>query len=123
MNNDNKMSLEKTHNDIQMLYDSKTFFVWRNDMGKIVCMASYSITDGQAKVSHVYTPLEERKKGYASNLIYNITNVLLAKNLTPCLYTDYNYLPSNKAYMNVGYKDNGVLINFSCTMKKEKRNI
>lgn len=28
------------------------------------------------------------------------------------LYTDYNYTPSNKSYMNVGYVKAGVLVSF-----------
>ena len=81
-------------------------------------MANYTITDNQAKLGHVYTPTEERKKGYAANLIYLMTNELLDKGLVPLLYTDYNYIPSNKAYINAGYEDTGILINFSCSKEK-----
>ena len=44
-----------------------------------------------------------------------MTNDLLSRNLVPLLYTDYNYIPSNKAYTNAGYEDTGILINFSCS--------
>jgi len=81
-------------------------------------MASYCIIGNQAKISHVYTPVEERSKGYAANLIYHMTNDLLDKGYIPLLYTDYNYIPSNKAYINVGYEDTGILINFSCSKEK-----
>ena len=43
-----------------------------------------------------------------------MTNKLLDNGLVPLLYTDYNYPPSNKAYINAGYEDKGILINFSC---------
>lgn len=86
-------------------------------------MASYSLTENQAKISHVYTPIEERKKGYAANLIYLMTNDILSKGYVPLLYTDYNYIPSNKAYINAGYEDTGILINFSCSKQKIKQNI
>lgn len=56
---------------------------------------------------------------YAANLIYSVTNMLLSKGLIPLLYTDYQYIPSNKAYKNAGYEDTGVLINFY--MEKSKR--
>jgi predicted GNAT family acetyltransferase len=74
--------------------------------------------DNQVKLSHVYTPIDERSKGYASNLIYTLTNELLEKELIPLLYTDYNYKPSNKAYINAGYEDTGILINFTCSKNK-----
>ena len=78
-------------------------------------MASYNVIDNQAKINHVYTPKEERGKGYAAKLIYHITDSILKRKLVPVLYTDYNYEPSNKAYKNVGYKDCGILINFTCS--------
>lgn len=111
------ISLEQAEKDAkEFIYDDK-FYILRNKENKIVCMASYSIAERQAKINHVYTPIEERRKGYAANLIYIVTNDILDKGLVPLLYTDYNYIPSNKAYTNVGYEDKGILINFSCSKK------
>ena len=33
--------------------------------------------------------------------------------LKPLLYTDYSYPASNKAYINAGYEDKGILINLN----------
>ncbi len=121
MNGVDPISMVQAETDVQQMLDSNKFYIWKNHAGKIVCMANYSETDGQAKLSHVYTPIDERGKGYAANLIYSMTNDLLAKNLVPLLYTDYNYIPSNKAYINAGYEDTGILINFSCSKEKKKR--
>ena len=120
MNGVDPISVEQAEIDVQKMLDSNKFYIWRNSNGKIVCMANYSETDGQAKLSHVYTPIDERGKGYAANLIYSMTNDLLTRGLVPLLYTDYNYPPSNKAYINAGYEDTGVLINFSCSREKKK---
>lgn len=120
MNGVAPISMEQAEEDVQKMLDSNKFYIWKNDDGKIVCMANYSEVDGQAKLSHVYTPIDERGKGYAANLIYNMTNDLLKKGLVPLLYTDYNYPPSNKAYINAGYDDTGILINFSCSKEKRK---
>ena len=119
MNGVEPITLEQAKRDVEDFIKSGTFYVLRNNDNKIVCMASYGITGNQAKLSHVYTPVEERGKGYAANLIYHMTNDLLEKGFVPLLYTDYNYIPSNKAYINAGYEDTGILINFSCS--KEKR--
>ncbi len=94
--------------------ESGKFYVLRNMDNKIVAMAGYNVVNDQAKINAVYTPKEERRKGYAANLIYLMTNDILSKGLVPLLYTDYNYIPSNKAYINAGYEDTGILINFSC---------
>ena len=69
-------------------------------------------------MSGVYTVPEARGKGYAANIIYQLTNKALADGYHVSLYTDYKYIPSNKAYKNVGYVDNDVLINFSCNRVK-----
>ena len=47
------------------------------EMDKIVCMAGYSTFDDIAKITHVYTPNEERGKGYCKSIIYNLTKKLL----------------------------------------------
>lgn len=120
MNGVDPITMEQAQKDVDEFIKSDSFYVLRNREGKIVSMASYGITGNQAKLSHVYTPTSERGKGYAANLIYEMTNDLLAKGYIPLLYTDYNYIPSNKAYINAGYEDTGILINFSCSKEKIK---
>lgn len=120
MNGVDPISVEQAKKDVDEFLKDDKFYVLRNPQGKIVCMVSYGITKNQAKLNHVYTPVEERKKGYAANLIYLVTNDLLEKGLVPLLYTDYNYIPSNRAYINAGYEDTGILINFSCSKNKKK---
>ena len=120
MNGANPITMEQSKKDVETFINDDKFYVLRNTENKIVCMASYNIVGEQAKINHVYTPTEERKKGYAANLIYLMTNDILKRGLVPLLYTDYNYIPSNKAYINAGYEDKGILINFSCSREKKK---
>ena len=107
INVDMNEALEEANNWIK----SKQFYVLKDNNGKLVCMAGYSIVDDIAKITHVYTPVEERGKGYCKNIIYNLTKKLLEEGYKPMLYTDYNYKASNKAYIGVGYENKGVLIN------------
>ena len=100
-------------------FDSGTYYVWKNSNDEIVCQANYSVVDGNAKMSGVYTTPKARKKGYAANIIYQLTNKALDEGYHVSLYTDYKYVPSNKAYKNVGYVDNDVLVNFSCAKIKK----
>ena len=120
MNGVDGISMEQAEKDVEEYIATKKFYVLKNEDGKIVCMAGYKLIDEQARIGHVYTPKEERKKGYAANLIYQITKEILAKGYVPLLYTDYNYIPSNRAYINAGYEDTGILINFSCSKKQDK---
>ncbi len=107
---------EQSLKDITDVFDSKnrTFYVWENDSKKLVCMAVINKNGDFARINFVYTPEEERRKNYAKNLIYTLTQKVLGEKLLPILYTDFNYPASNKAYMAVGYESCGLLINFSC---------
>lgn len=112
---DNTITLENAKKDVLNMINKGTTYVLRNKNDKIVCMSSYTTVDNLARINHVFTPKEERGKAYCANLIYRLSNMLLNNNLIPMLYTDYNYIPSNKSYMNVGYISDGVLISFSCS--------
>jgi len=52
-----------------------------------------------------------------------MTNDWLSRNLVSLLYTDYNYISSNKAYINARHEDTWILINFSCSKEKMKDRI
>ena len=103
--------LDKADKEIK----SDKFYVLRNSNKKIVSIAHYDVSENKiAKVGLVYTPVEERGKGYASKIVHDLTAILLENGLIPVLYTDQNYPNSNKAYANSGYENGGVLVNFSC---------
>lgn len=114
------ITMKEALEDAKKMYNSGNLYVWRNDSGKIVCMASYRVSSGQAKINHVYTPVEECGCAYAANLIYEMTKMILDNGLVSLLYTDYNYVASNKAYINAGYEDKGILINFTCSKSKKR---
>lgn len=118
-----ELSMDEANDQFNKLLKMKSgkYYVWKNDNDEIVAQATYKIADGNAKIGSVYTTPSERGKGYAANLIYTITNELLNSGYHVSLYTDYKYIPSNRAYKNVGYKDNDVLINFSCLSKKQMK--
>ena len=100
--------------------DGKKFYVLKDRAGEIVSMAGYGIVENLAKITHVYTPIEERGKGYCQYLIYSLSKKLLEEGYTPVLYTDYHYKASNRAYQKVGFVDQGTLMNFSIQLEKRK---
>ena len=115
-----KATLEELTEEMNSQIEQKRLFCWKNKEGKIVCIANFQVLGDIARIGHVFTLEEERGKGYAANLIHDLTERLLSVGLKPLLYTDYSYPASNKAYINVGYEDKGVLINFSCSREKKK---
>lgn len=55
-------------------------------------------------VNGVFTPIEHRGCGFASEIVALLTEKLLQKYQFCCLYTDLNNPTSNKIYTNLGYE-------------------
>ena len=102
---------ETCYGRVKELIDDKAFFVWRNGEGKIVATASKGKIDKFGKVAAVYTLPEERRRGYAINLVHGVTEAILGEGLVPTLYTDGGYSASNECYKKIGYVQVGRLCN------------
>jgi predicted GNAT family acetyltransferase len=87
----------------QFLEDKEVFF-WE-DKGKIVSMMKKARpSERGVTVSFVYTPLEERKKGYARTMVAAGSEELLKTYDFCVLYTDMMNPTSNKIYQEIGYQ-------------------
>lgn len=107
--------------EVELWIEGKKFYVLKDSKGEVVSMAGYSTIGDRAKISHVFTPKEERGKGYCKNLIYCLSKKLKEEGYKPLLYTDYHYKASNEAYKKVGFEDEGILINFKISKEKKKQ--
>jgi predicted GNAT family acetyltransferase len=78
-------------------------FVWENS--EIVSMAKKQRpTKHGMAVSHVYTPIEYRRKGYATAVVAELSQNILDSGKTFCtLYTDLSNPTSNSIYRKIGY--------------------
>lgn len=74
--------------------------------GEFVSMAyATRPTKNNITISYVYTPISERKKGYASDCVSAFTQLLLGLGYkTTSLYTDLSNPTSNKIYSQIGYE-------------------
>ncbi|MGR5961436.1 GNAT family N-acetyltransferase [Bacillus paranthracis] len=74
--------------------------------GKLVSVARKTRpTKNNITVNFVYTPKEERKKGYASNCVAALSQRMLDEGYkTTTLYTDLANPTSNKIYQEIGYE-------------------
>ncbi|NUJ06026.1 GNAT family N-acetyltransferase [Bacillus paranthracis] len=74
--------------------------------GKLVSVAAKTRpTKNNIAVNFVYTPKEERKKGYASNCVAALSQRMLDEGYkTTTLYTDLANPTSNKIYQEIGYE-------------------
>ena len=116
MNGVTPISLQISKNKTEELIKNNSVYVWK-DNNKIVSIGYYAIKDNQAKIMGIYTHPEYRKNNYAKNLVYNMTNLILEKGYIPTLYTDSNYIPSNKTYTSIGYEVLDNLISFTYLFK------
>ena len=87
----------------QFLEDEEVFF-WE-EQGKVVSMMKKARpTERGVTVSFVYTPPEERKKGYARTMVAAGSEELLKTYDFCVLYTDMMNPTSNKIYQEIGYQ-------------------
>lgn len=75
------------------------------DNGIPVAMAGFTrVMQTAIGVAFVYTPPYERRKGYATSIVAQISQLALNKGFTKCvLYTDLANPTSNSIYQKIGY--------------------
>jgi RimJ/RimL family protein N-acetyltransferase len=79
-------------------------WLWEYD-GRVVSMAAHNGgVFGASRIGSVYTPPEERGKGYAGAVTTAVTRHLVDEDLQPCLFTDLANPTSNKLYSRIGYR-------------------
>lgn len=78
--------------------------LWQD--GAVVCMAGcVPAVAGVVRVGPVYTPLERRGRGYASNCVATLSQRALDRGASACmLYTDTANPTSNAIYQRIGYR-------------------
>ncbi len=83
---------------------AQEFYLWED--GGPVCMAGRARpTQHGIAINHVYTPPSERRKGYATSCVAELTSQLLASGYSFCtLYADVGNPESNAIYTRLGYK-------------------
>ncbi|MGH4125993.1 MAG: GNAT family N-acetyltransferase [Clostridium sp.] len=91
----------------ESLVKSGDLFLWQVN-NNVVSMANIAHRSMRhARINSVYTPNEQRKKGYACALMAELSFNVLKERLTPMLYTDITNPDSNKVYKSIGYKECG----------------
>ncbi|MEK5037782.1 GNAT family N-acetyltransferase [Sporosarcina sp. FSL K6-3457] len=96
--------LEDVQKRVALFVNEREVFLWEHE-GKVVSMMKKSRpTEHGVTVSLVFTPHEERKKGYARTMVAACSTELLKSYDFCVLYTDLMNPTSNKIYQEIGYK-------------------
>jgi len=86
--------------------DADGLWFWEHD-GEPVSLAGFGgAGEGGVRIGPVYTPREHRGRGYASNLVADLSRWVLAVrgNAACYLYTDLSNPTSNGIYVTLGYE-------------------
>jgi predicted GNAT family acetyltransferase len=103
--NEPEDDLEKIRETCENTIGDENFYLWEKD-NKIVSMARKARpTKNGMAINYVYTPMEFRKKGYATACVSELSqNILNAGKKFCVLFTDLANPISNSIYQKIGYK-------------------
>jgi predicted GNAT family acetyltransferase len=92
--------------DNRMKPDLGGMYFWEDEAGNPVAMAGYTgFTENGVRIGPVYTPPENRGRGYGSAITAGVSQMLLESGRTFCyLFTDLSNPTSNKIYQQIGYE-------------------
>ncbi|MBO0870847.1 MAG: GNAT family N-acetyltransferase [Micromonosporaceae bacterium] len=78
---------------------------WVDEAGERVHLTGASEPSfGVARIGPVYTPPDQRGRGWASNAVADVSRRLLAEGARACLFTDQANPTANKIYTALGYR-------------------
>ncbi len=73
------------------------------DGGEITCVAMVTAeTDYAAMIGAVFTPIQHRNRGYATQLVHAMSNVIVESGRTACLF--YHNQVAGRIYKRLGYR-------------------
>ena len=91
--------------DLRRRIESGTYWFWLDGTGQRVHLTGANPPAfGVARIGPVYTPPEQRRKGYAGAAVAAVSRLLLDRGARVCLYTDQANPTSNGVYQSIGYR-------------------
>lgn len=99
-------SLEEMQRKLKKLIERGEIYLWELEEGPIVSLAAKTRPVSKViSIGPVYTPPEQRGKGYASRCVAAFSQLLLASGWERCsLFTDLANPTSNSIYQQIGYR-------------------
>ncbi|MEJ7795528.1 MAG: GNAT family N-acetyltransferase, partial [Nocardioides sp.] len=91
-------------------------WLWEDERGQVVHVTGHNPpTFGVVRIGPVYTPPEQRGRGFASVAVAAVSRRILAEGHRACLFTDQANPTSNKIYEAIGYRPVVDMANFVVT--------
>ncbi len=95
--------------DAEAHIKSGNMYLWRDAQGKAVACCKYAVNHHLASLSLVFTHPDFRRRHYAENMVWEVTQIATDAGYIPMLYTDADYVASNACYEKIGYVLRGKL--------------
>lgn len=94
---------ERTYADAETRVTERTLFLWDDGVPRAMAARNRPTLNGEC-ISHVYTPPEQRNRGYASAVVARLSQRILDEGKSFCtLFTDLGNPTSNSIYRKIGY--------------------
>jgi len=91
--------------DLQRRIAGGTYWFWLDEAGERVHLTGANPPAfGVARIGPVYTPPEQRRKGFAGAAVAQVSQLILDAGARACLYTDQANPTSNGIYQALGYR-------------------
>ena len=91
--------------ELRRRIEQGSYWFWLDEAGERVHLTGANPPAfGVARIGPVYTPPEQRRKGYAGAAVAEVSQILLAAGARVCLYTDQANPTSNGVYQAIGYR-------------------
>ena len=108
-----KASREQYRIDAENGIREGSMYLWKTDDGKFVASCHWHPVQDMASIGLVFTRTEYRRHHYAEHLVYEVSKIAKEEGYLPMLYTDADYVASNKCYEKLGYILRGKLCTIS----------
>lgn len=94
-----------SHDVVVRRIESGRIWLWDDEAGRPIHLTGINHASfGAQRIGPVYTPREQRGRGYASAAVAEVSRRILAAGARPCLFTDQANPTSNKIYQAIGYR-------------------
>ena len=91
--------------DLLRKIEQGVYWFWLDETGERVHLTGANAPAfGVARIGPVYTPPEQRRKGYAGAAVAQVSQLFLDAGARVCLYTDQANPTSNGIYQAIGYR-------------------
>jgi hypothetical protein len=91
--------------DVQARVEAGRVWLWEDADGHVVSLAAHNPSaGGVVRIGPVFTPPEQRGRGWAGALTAHVTRRILEAGEVACLFTDVENPVSNHVYAAIGYR-------------------